>query len=463
MNELDKVKKLMFGTSSNKNTIKEEVDTYSDLRGNKYRIIPEGTKYYIKKNKPNTNGLLNEDYNYIGGLEKKTKECYSSIAVASKRLNTIINSINETVNVPKNNKDIFKETKQLISESENKIIDTVEDFVINEVLEVNDNLPFDNLTLTECINLMSDLKQNNLIKESNILKSLLKQLNVKNLNEQLSAVQLHYINKVLSEQNLISYDNLLMEEYIDLLDETKVKIDLDKLTDDNKDETPESFSDFDDNENTETDEDNLEFDGGDEETETSESPFDEEPFDAGVEADEETEPKKYLEQLTGKIGQSLREYNSKQESVDTGLQKYIINSVISALDLKDFDESDIEDIVTKLKENKTEDTPKEDGISDEGGYGKGTTESPEIEDVSTDVPLDESLKKFEFYGYKGRKDKETDFSVNGQPVSLNEIKKSIKVTYKSNITGDLNIDGFVIAENKEKALSLLQENKHRLV
>ena len=33
-------------------------------------------------------------------------------------------------------------------------------------------------------------------------------------------------------------------------------------------------------------------------------------FDAGVDADEDTDPKKYIQQLTGKLSQSLRKYNS---------------------------------------------------------------------------------------------------------------------------------------------------------
>ena len=34
-------------------------------------------------------------------------------------------------------------------------------------------------------------------------------------------------------------------------------------------------------------------------------------FDPGVEADEEQDPKKFIQQLTGKLSQSLRKYNEK--------------------------------------------------------------------------------------------------------------------------------------------------------
>jgi hypothetical protein len=45
-------------------------------------------------------------------------------------------------------------------------------------------------------------------------------------------------------------------------------------------------------------------------------PFDDEPFDAGIEADEDADPKKYIEQLTGKLGQSLRKYNDSKRSTE---------------------------------------------------------------------------------------------------------------------------------------------------
>ena len=42
--------------------------------------------------------------------------------------------------------------------------------------------------------------------------------------------------------------------------------------------------------------------GGEDEP-NDDKPFDDEPFDAGVEADEDEDPKKYIQQLAGKIGQ----------------------------------------------------------------------------------------------------------------------------------------------------------------
>ena len=81
---------------------------------------------------------------------------------------------------------------------------------------------------------------------------------------------------------------------------------------------------------------------------SNDAPFDKEPFDAGVEADEETDPKKFIEQLSGKLGQSLRSYNDESGQPDFDLEKFAINSVISATHTSEMDENDRKDIIKKI-------------------------------------------------------------------------------------------------------------------
>ena len=77
-------------------------------------------------------------------------------------------------------------------------------------------------------------------------------------------------------------------------------------------------------------------------------PFDDTPFDAGVEANEEQDPRKFIEQLSGKIGQSLRKY-SEDNGTDFDLEKSAINSVIAGTHAAEMEEEDIDDIISKLK------------------------------------------------------------------------------------------------------------------
>jgi hypothetical protein len=95
--------------------------------------------------------------------------------------------------------------------------------------------------------------------------------------------------------------------------------------------------------------------------------FDKEPFDAGVEADEETDPKKFIEQLSGKLGQSLRKYSETQKEPDFQLEKFAINSVISATHTSEMDADDQKDIINKVKkagQNDKKIEPNNDNVSD---------------------------------------------------------------------------------------------------
>lgn len=91
-------------------------------------------------------------------------------------------------------------------------------------------------------------------------------------------------------------------------------------------------------------------------------PFEKEPFDAGVEADEDSDPKTYIQQLSGKLGQSLRKYNEEQPQPDFKLEKFAINSVISATHTSDMDDADQNDIINKIKKSGGDkgDSPNED-------------------------------------------------------------------------------------------------------
>lgn len=97
---------------------------------------------------------------------------------------------------------------------------------------------------------------------------------------------------------------------------------------------------------------------------SSEKPFDEEPFDAGVDADEKTDPKTYIEQLTGKLGQSLRSFTQTQGQPDFELEKFAINSLLSATHTAQMSDEDQSDIIKKVEtsgENEGEEHPEPEG------------------------------------------------------------------------------------------------------
>lgn len=133
----------------------------------------------------------------------------------------------------------------------------------------------------------------------------------------------------------------------------------------------------------------------------NDKPFDEEPFDAGIDVDEESDPKKFIEKLSGKIGQSLRDYTKKQGQPDFELEKFAINSLISATHTSEMDEEDKNDIIKKINkagENDSEDSDMggdndDTNSGDDNGDGGGLDFNSDSEDGMDENTLfeDESI------------------------------------------------------------------------
>lgn len=79
-----------------------------------------------------------------------------------------------------------------------------------------------------------------------------------------------------------------------------------------------------------------------------ETPFGNEKFDAGIDVDEDADPKKYIEKLTGKLAQKLRDYNGTEKDID--LNKFVINSLIPA-SVPQMTPEDAKDVIKKVEDN----------------------------------------------------------------------------------------------------------------
>jgi hypothetical protein len=115
--------------------------------------------------------------------------------------------------------------------------------------------------------------------------------------------------------------------------------------------------------------------------EANDKPFDDKPFDAGVEASEDSDPKKFIEQLSGKLGQSLRKYSEEQGQPDFELEKFVVNSVLAATHTSEMDPKDQDDIIKKVKDaGKGDDVkPKDDAEMNPEPEAKPETSNDEPE------------------------------------------------------------------------------------
>lgn len=86
-------------------------------------------------------------------------------------------------------------------------------------------------------------------------------------------------------------------------------------------------------------------------------------FDAGVDADEESDPKRYIQQLTGKLSQKLRDYNESLGETDADLNKYVAGMIVKQA-VKGLDDNDKKEIIHKINDDSDDSTKSNDDISD---------------------------------------------------------------------------------------------------
>lgn len=151
----------------------------------------------------------------------------------------------------------------------------------------------------------------------------------------------------------------------------------------------------------------------DEEPMTDEMPIDDEvPMDDEGETpqDEDIVTFKSIQKLTGKLAQKLRTFGSEEEN-DMSSQdvKYVINSILSALDLSKLEPDDMEEIIGKFEETeepemKNEELPESD---------MNVEELPEPE-----VPMTPEGEMAEMYPRHGRRE---SFEERQQKMKMREM------------------------------------------
>lgn len=100
-------------------------------------------------------------------------------------------------------------------------------------------------------------------------------------------------------------------------------------------------------------------------------------FDAGVQADEDSDPKTFIQQLTGKLSTSLRKYNEQLPQPDVDLDKYVAGMILKQA-INGLSDKDANEILKKVKptepsaeggEDKTLDDVDADSGEADGGDG----------------------------------------------------------------------------------------------
>ena len=426
--KLNRMKELMGGTSSiNENVNRYVVElTKMGPDGKVYGIVRENQEYYIKVT-DKTKNIVAEDFQYMGGLMNKKSKSFPSYAKAIKNLNLKFMSIKESigesgqVNIFEND-NLLKEHHPLKADmklSDTKGIGDGQEYVVNKK---GSKLSYDNKEGKEKDGFGDNVAEKDSMDELEDVK----------LNEAESFIDEilgeKYMEEVLDpvgkEDDDIDNDGDVddSDEYLkhrrDVISKAiekekkvseskkKSKVDIDSVLKEMRfdEKSTGLFEDEEEGYNLEEEkyvvkvdapekeedifggDDSLDSldDMGDDEPVSDEKPFDDEPFDAGVEADEDEDPEKFIQQLAGKIGTSLRSYTNERGEPDFDLEKYVVNSVISATHTSEMDEEDQKDIIKKVKMAGAGSDVDVKDVEVDGD------EKPEEEEVDIDVEMDGS-------------------------------------------------------------------------
>lgn len=108
------------------------------------------------------------------------------------------------------------------------------------------------------------------------------------------------------------------------------------------------------------------------------------------EGDEEKVTFKTIQKLTGKLTQKIRTLDNEEGMTSEDI-KYVINMVISSLDLKSLSEEDKEDIVSKFEEDSED-------LGGDDKDGQDFTDDTEVEDIQADMDVPVESEMEEDYG-----------------------------------------------------------------
>jgi len=162
------------------------------------------------------------------------------------------------------------------------------------------------------------------------------------------------------------------------------------------------------------------------------------PDDMGGEGDEGPVTLKQVQKLTGKLGQKLRAYASEQEMTSEDV-KYVLNSILSAVDLNLLDETDKEDILSRFEGEEGG----EDGSSyDEIGMEPTEPDTSDL-DMGDEITAEPEVGEGEEKELNESKKVQTYIKKKINKVSVMEEVKNLSETIEQELTSE-----FILRENE---------------
>jgi hypothetical protein len=201
-----------------------------------------------------------------------------------------------------------------------------------------------------------------------------------------------------------------------------------------------------------------------------------------IESEEDEISFKLIQKLTGKLGQKLRTLDS-QEGLSSEDIKYVLNSIISAVNLENLSEEDLEDILSNFEDEEIdygvegeldieaggEDeldldldmSVEEEPVGDEElGEGYGIEEV--VDEVFTESKVDKVLSKYFVISEEEKKETEDKNVMRFITEKVNKVKVKSEVKEMSETLEQELTSEFIMKENKGSKF-LGKTNKNNLV
>ena len=154
---------------------------------------------------------------------------------------------------------------------------------------------------------------------------------------------------------------------------------------------------------------------------------------------------KVIQKLTGKLAQKIRKYLSDEE-LDSDDTKYILNSIISSLDVDVLSDEDVEEIIDRLEGEEEEESGEEMDMEEPD------MEEPDMEEpmgMETEPPMEPEGGEMKEYGYRN-KNRMRVSPMRSEMFNESKVDNIIK-------------NYFVINENEERQLKNKQSKRQSLL
>jgi cell division protein ZapA (FtsZ GTPase activity inhibitor) len=175
----------------------------------------------------------------------------------------------------------------------------------------------------------------------------------------------------------------------------------------------------------------------------------------GPMGDEEEVTFKTIQKLTGKLGQKIRMMNDSVGMTSEDV-KYVINSLLSALDLSKLDEEDQEDIMAKFEEDSESNYDSDMDMGSMGSMGSMGDEEDIDVDIDDEEPIDGEMAEGDVIGVYSDIDKQRNEMSEEDKVNSHVSKMMDEIFAESKIDKVLT-SYFQISESENK------QNKQKLV